>query len=260
MEPKDYAHFVFHFKQLTGIDLSLYKEEQMKRRLNNLLMKKGCSNFSSYAQKLKTDEGLLKETLDHITINVTEFFRNDKHWDVFYQKVVPLFKEKRKIRIWSAACSTGEEPYTISMIMMKHFPHKQFEVIATDLDQTVLSKAKEGVYLFNSTTKIESGFVQSYFEKLDANLYRIQDKVKKQVTFKQHNLLKDMYMNDVDIIVCRNVMIYFTEEAKDEIYRKFSRTLNENGVLFVGATEQILKPQQYQFETLETFFYQKKKK
>lgn len=257
MSDRDYPYFVGCFKELTGVDLSLYKEDQMKRRLQHFLNKKGVSSFNQLVSEMKRRPDLVRETLEYITINVTEFFRNPKHWDVLKETVIPSIPPRKRWTIWSAACSTGEEPYTLAMLLMRHYPELSFDILATDLDQKVLEQARTGLYRFAPWMKPDPDMLRSYFTALDHERYQLNKKVQQHVTFRQHNLLSDPYPSDVDLILCRNVMIYFTEEAKKGIYQRFSSSLKNGGVLFVGATEQILHPKDYQFKSLQSFFYQK---
>ena len=253
----DYEQFIEGIKRKTGIDLALYKEAQMKRRLTSLYEKKGFRNFVEFLEALLKDRDLMNEFLDRMTINVSEFYRNGKRWEVLQQKIFPKLLEKnKKLKIWSAACSTGEEPYSLAMVLSHHVPLSQIHILATDLDENVIQKAKHGVYPETSLAEVPKDVQAKYFEK-EGNFYRVKDEIKRTVTFKKHNLLKDPYESGFDLIVCRNVMIYFTEEAKDQIYHHFSNSLKKDGILFVGSTEQIFNPSRYHFEVEDTFFYRK---
>lgn len=252
-----YEQFVEGIKRKTGIDLALYKEAQMKRRLTSLYEKKGYANFVDFLRAVETDRDMMNEFLDRMTINVSEFYRNGKRWEVLQKKIFPrLLQNNRRLKIWSAACSTGEEPYSLVMVLAQYLPLSQIQVMATDLDDNAIAKAKRGVYPERSLTEVPADSKAKYFEK-EGEFYRVKDEIKRCVTFKKHNLLKDTYDSNHDLIVCRNVMIYFTEEAKDQIYQNFSKALKPGGVLFVGSTEQIFSPARYQFEVEDTFFYRK---
>ncbi|NGQ94570.1 protein-glutamate O-methyltransferase CheR [Brevibacillus sp. SYP-B805] len=258
MEDKDFLGFIANVKRMTGIDLALYKEAQMKRRLTSLRQKRGYDTFASYFEALAKDQALFYEFLDRMTINVSEFFRNPGRWEVLASKILPrLMQESRRLKCWSAACSTGEEPYTLTMILLEKDYMKESSMLATDIDEGAIAKAKQGVYTERSLQDVPKQLVTKYFIK-DAMSYRIADEVKRHVNFRRHNLLADPFETGFDLIICRNVMIYFTEEAKHELYQKFSRALRPGGVLFVGSTEQIFQPQQYSFEPEDTFFYRKK--
>ena len=133
----------------------------------------------------------------------------------------------------------------------------KISIEATDIDDGAMAKAKEGIYNLNSLKNVPPQYKEKYFTKLGPNSFQISDKIRNRVNFKKHNLLKDPYISNCDLIVCRNVMIYFTDEAKDEIYQKFSNSLKPDGVLFVGATEQIITPANFGLKSLRTFFYGK---
>ncbi|MGL4521759.1 MAG: CheR family methyltransferase [Bacilli bacterium] len=254
----DYTYFIDQVKRKTGIDLGLYKESQMKRRLTSLYEKKGYDNFRTYFSYIDKNTDGLFEFLDRMTINVSEFYRNKKRWDVVEERILPmLLKEKPKLNIWSAACSTGEEPYTIALILSKYARFQEMNILATDIDENVLKRAQIALYPERSFLEMPSELKQKYFVK-DESYFRMSNDVKKGIRFRKHNLLSDNYGKDFDFIVCRNVMIYFTDVAKHEIYQKFSAALRPGGILFVGSTEQIFNPAQYGLETYDTFFYRKK--
>lgn len=255
---KEYYDFTVHIRAKFGIDLTLYKEAQMKRRLTSLRNKRGFKTFADYYDALRTDEALLNEFLDRMTINVSEFYRNPKRWNVLQTNVLPrLIDEKSTLNIWSAACSTGEEPYSIAMMMREYFPHVRFNIQATDIDEGALLKAKRATYSKQSLKELPDKMKQTYFQQ-NKGMYQLRDSIKELVTFKKHNLLSDPYPRNIDLIICRNVLIYFTDQAKNAIYQNFGGSLKDNGVLFVGSTEQIFTPQKYNLKLLYTFFYEKK--
>lgn len=254
-----YEEFKEEIFKITEIDLDSYKERQMKRRLNSLISKRGFDGYQSYLEALKKDSRLYDEFMSYITINVSEFFRNPEQWDKLKEIIIPmLIKQNRTLKIWSAACSSGEEPYTIAMILNEFFPLKDIKILATDLDKEILEKAKRGIYSEKSVANLPKGYLQKYFTQ-DGNTFHIKDQIKQCIEFKQHNLLSDRYPDGCHLIVCRNVLIYFTEEAKTDIYKKFNRALAPSGVLFVGSTEQILLYANYNLKPIQTFFYQKKR-
>ena len=256
--PVEYADFISKVKQKLGIDLSLYKEAQMKRRLTSLRDKRGFHSFQAYFLGLENNPILMNEFIDRLTINVSEFYRNPKRWEVLKNDILPaIVKQHTSISIWSAACSTGEEPYSIAMLMREHFPQVSFRIIATDLDEGVLEKAKQGIYREQALKELPEAWKKKYFNEKNG-LYTIDPALKKKIVFKRHNLLADTYPSQQHIIICRNVLIYFTEQAKKSIYQHFSQALVDEGVLFVGSTEQIFHPETYRFKLTETFFYQKK--
>jgi chemotaxis protein methyltransferase CheR len=253
----DYEKFKQNIRLRTGIDLSLYKEAQMKRRLGALKDKKGYTHFSEFFQSMMENKVLLEEFLDRMTINVTECFRNPERWKIVEQKVIPLLLEDSKtVKVWSAACSTGEEAYTIAMILSEALSPGRFSITATDLDELALKRARLGYYLERSLQEVPEDLKQKYFIKEGIG-FKVDEPLQERIQFKQHNLLSNSYESNCDLIVCRNVLIYFTEAAKEEIYHKFSSSLRKGGILFVGSTEQIFNPAAYGLVSIDTFFYQK---
>ncbi|MHA6486146.1 protein-glutamate O-methyltransferase [Bacillus cabrialesii] len=253
-----YSLFITKWKQLTGVDLTLYKEAQMKRRLTSLYEKKGFQNFKDFAAALEKNQALLNETLDRMTINVSEFYRNYKRWEVLETAILPLIKHSKPLKIWSAACSTGEEPYTLAMLLNQQKGLPGFQILATDIDEKALEKAKKGVYQERSLQEVPTSVKDRYFTQHANRSYEVKPEIKNNITFKKHNLLADRYEQEFDLIVCRNVLIYFTESAKDELYLKMAQSLKKNGILFVGSTEQIFNPEKFGLVSADTFFYQKR--
>jgi chemotaxis protein methyltransferase CheR len=257
LEDRDFQQFIQQVNKKTGIDLSQYKEAQMKRRLTSLREKRGHQTFSTYFEAMINDSTLFNEFLDRMTINVSEFFRNPGRWDILEKKIIPrLLSENKKPKVWSAACSTGEEPYSLVMLLTRFLPLKEINVKATDLDSNAILKAKQGIYVERSLQDTPKDLAQKYFTK-EGIQFHISPDIKSRVSFDKHNLLANPFEESFDLIVCRNVMIYFTETAKDILYQKFSKALRPGGVLFVGSTEQIFQPQKYSFESEDTFFYRK---
>lgn len=253
-----YEDFKKDINKLTGIDLNFYKEKQMKRRISSLLKRNKFNDFDDYFMELKKNHELLEEFVNHLTINVSEFYRNASQWEVLEKKIIPelIGPNKKEIKIWSSACSTGEEPYSLVMMMSNFFPLNKIKVLATDIDDEAINKAKQGLYSEKSLDNLPKAFKDKYFKKIESS-FKINDEIKKRVEFKKIDLLKDRFMSNFDLITCRNVMIYFTDEAKELLYKKFHDSLNDQGILFVGSTEQIIMPQKYNFKSDKTFFYKK---
>ncbi|NLN66026.1 MAG: protein-glutamate O-methyltransferase CheR [Clostridiaceae bacterium] len=257
----DYEVFKKAFYQQSKINLDLYKEKQMKRRITSLAGKHGFSSFMSFYKAMLADKSLYDTFINYLTINVSEFYRNPNQWELMEKVIIPMIIERKgraeDIRIWSSACSTGDEPYTIVMLLNKFIPLSKIKIIASDIDLGAINKAEQGVYPERSIKELPDDLLKRYFTVVNGNWYKISDEVKKCVDFKQLNLLEDPYPGNMDLIVCRNVLIYFTEEAKHYIYNSFNRSLVQDGILFLGSTEQIIGAAKYGFKSIRTFFYQK---
>lgn len=254
----DYEIFKKNIYKLTGINLSDYKENQIKRRITTLVARHNFSCFNDYYVALTQNNKLLDEFLNHLTINVTEFFRNPYQWRILESKILPnLINNKLiPIKVWSCACSTGEEPYSLALILTKFYNLNKIRILATDIDKEVIKKAKEGIYLTRALKNVPNEF-KNYFTKKGV-FFELDKKIRDTVIFDKINLLEDNYPKEIDLLVCRNVLIYFTDKAKENIYTKFSKALNKDGILFLGSTESIPYPANYNLSPLGNFFYIKK--
>ena len=256
----DYDYFIGEILKITQIDLSSYKQNQMKRRIDAFIARHEIKGYENFIAVVRKDKVLLEEFVEYITINVSEFYRNPEQWKFLTEDVFPKLIENfgKRLTIWSAACSTGDEPYSLVMALSAFIPLSQIKIIATDLSDEIIEKAKIGIYGPKSVVGVPAEYKDKYFTK-NGNFYQIKDEIKKCVEFRKHNLLKDPYLKNCNLIVCRNVLIYFTEEAKDETFRKFYDSLAKGGVLFIGSTEQILNYKDMGYVRKGNFFYEKPK-
>ncbi len=233
----------------TGVDCSKYKDNYLKRRIDLRMKAVGIgTSYNEYYRFLEKKPCEYDSLLDGITINVTEFFRDSDTFDAFKNMVIPqLLSEKVKrnskiLRIWSAACSIGEEPYTIGIILHEKLGHELNNFLgsiqATDIDEKALSVARTGIYDAEALKKISKYQLSKYFDVVDGtDKYRIKDNVKHLVRFQQHDLISGKKFSHFDIIFCRNVMIYFGRELQSRLFLDFYNALNDGGYLIIGRTE-----------------------
>ncbi|MCL5960867.1 MAG: protein-glutamate O-methyltransferase CheR [Chloroflexi bacterium] len=257
MMDMDYTFFQKKVLDLTGIDLASYKSEQMKRRLNTIMARSGSRNLFDYYRLISADADRRQEFRDFVTINVSEFFRIPDKFEYLRRQILPgLLAKNRRLKVWSAGCSNGSEPYSLSIVLSELAPLGQWKILATDIDSTILDRARIGVYPSADLKNLKPELLTKYFVKVGGQ-FQVIDQVKNKVQFKVHDLLRQHYEADLDLIVCRHVVIYFTDDAKDEIYRKFYQSLRPGGVLFIGGTELIRRPQDVGYESLAVSFYRK---
>jgi chemotaxis protein methyltransferase CheR len=254
----NYEKFKKDVFALTTIDLNAYKEKQMRRRIDTLINKCKLDDYDDYMRLLKQDKEKFDQFVNFLTINVSEFYRNPEQWTFLDKEVFPELVKRfgSNLKIWSAACSTGDEPYSLVMALSKHISLNQIKIVATDIDKQVLDKARMGLYNDKSIASVPDEFKKKYFTQIGSS-FKISDEIKKCVEFKEHNLLRDAYPADCHLIVCRNVVIYFTEDAKNEIYKKFNNSLKQDGILFIGSTEQIMNYKELNYRRNQSFFFQK---
>jgi chemotaxis protein methyltransferase CheR len=240
-----------------GLNLSAYKSPQLHRRINSLISRSEAKSIDEYIKILKSDKNEKQKFLDFITINVTEFFRNPELFIELQTKVKEeLNNNPNGLKVWSAACSNGSEPYTLTMILNEIAPLKRHNILATDIDNTILEKAKAGEYTESEVKTLKDSYLKKYFTQKE-DKFAFDPKLKSMVTFKKHDLILDNYEKGFDLIVCRNVVIYFNSDIKDKIYKKFSESLKSGGLLFVGATESIYNYKNFGFSKESTFIYRK---
>ncbi|MCX7779560.1 MAG: protein-glutamate O-methyltransferase CheR [Negativicutes bacterium] len=254
---KDWEVFKQKFFAKSNINLNDYKPAQMQRRITNLMNRHGVATYVDFFNLIDRDAKLYKDFIDYLTINVTEFFRTPEKFEELEKKVLPeLLSRSAKLNIWSAGCSTGAEPYSLAIILDELTPHTRHRILASDLDSEMLAKAKAGVYQASELKAISPARQSKYFRQ-SGQQFMLREDIRSRVEFVRHNLLLDKFETGFDLILCRNVVIYFTEEAKDALYRRFLASLKPGGVLFVGGTEAILNFREIGFQHYMPFFYRK---
>jgi chemotaxis protein methyltransferase CheR len=221
--------------------------------LQKILRKESFKNFKDYYDALVNDSSgvALSELANNISTNYTYFYRENEHFDFFVDTALKEILKKKvaqksnDIRLWSAGCSSGEEPYTLMMMMMQKMGdmYSKFDagILATDISLKALTLAKEGVYEKDKLKRLPEGYSSKYFEKLDEGTFKIKNIVKKEVTFRRFNLMNDIFpfKKQFDAIFCRNVMIYFDNDTRATLVRKFYDFLEDGGYLFIGHSETI---------------------
>ncbi|RLF90907.1 protein-glutamate O-methyltransferase CheR [Thermococci archaeon] len=238
------------FKRL-GVSMEAYKDSYLQRRIRARMRKLGITDYMEYYKLLKTNKDEFEELLFTIAINVTEFFRDPIVWKTFQNKILPElidFKKKygsRSIKIWSAACSTGQEPYSIAMtlyeVLGQNLGGFRVSILATDIDKEALQAAMRGEYPVDAVEKqVPKHMILKYFDRISEERYRIKPFVKRLVTFRLLNLLSSPYPKGFDVIFIRNVLIYMNREAQEEIFKKLYDSLEDHGYLILGKTETIL--------------------
>lgn len=252
----DFTEFHNWIYRQFNINLNAYKPEQLNRRIGSLMSRIGVSSLEEYKKILSTDKEQRERFLDFITINVTEFFRNPELFFELQGVLKDYIKDNFNLKIWSAACSIGCEPYSIAMIVKEIAPTIRASIIATDIDSNILKRAEMGEYLPVEMKNVNEFYRAKYFNKVN-DRFLIDSRIKTMVTFKKHDLIVDSYESGFDLIVCRNVIIYFKNEVKQEIFKKFSNSLKKGGLLFVGATESIYNYKEYNLEKVSTFIYKR---
>lgn len=253
----DYEYFKTKIYRKTGLDLNAYKQGQMERRLRSTMERAGAQNFAQYYRMLEKDEALLEEFMNRVTINVSELFRNPEQFKILENFVLPeLLSRPCALRIWSAGCSYGQEPYSLAACVEDAAPRKGHTVFATDIDEKALENSRKGVFAFTDGGNIAGMRKDRWFTR-DGNSIIADKRLQAMIKVSKLNLLTDPFPKSLDLILCRNVVIYFTESAKDELYRRFYAALKPGGYLFVGGTERITGYAEMGYTNPYPFFYHK---
>lgn len=252
----EWDKFYAALKGRTGLDLHLYKPGQMQRRIISMCESKSCKNLEDFWKVISTEKDGINWFLDKMAINVSELFRNPEKWVELEQKILPeLLSKAPRLKIWSAGCSIGAEAHSVATILADKFPGSH-TIVGTDIDQAALAQARSGVYSEMETKCVPAPYKAKYYDR-DGTNFVAKPELKKYLNFKTGNLLEDNFDSGFDLIICRNVVIYFTDEAKDALYRRFFNSLKPGGILFVGSTERIFNYRDMGYEAPITFFYQK---
>lgn len=252
----DYLWFCERVLARTGLDLKQYKRPQMERRLRSMAERVGARDLQEYWAVLEKDAGQFAYFIDRITINVSELFRNPEKFDELRRVILPeLRRLGSPLKVWSAGCSYGAEPYSLAILLEEMRP-LQYHILATDVDETILNKAREGYFAPEDMRNVSAEWRKRYFIQQDSR-YQVKPELKRNISFRKHNLLADPFDTGFHLIVCRNVVIYFDEEAKDRLYARFFQSLVPGGVLFVGSTERIFNYRELGYEMPLSFFYRK---
>lgn len=256
-DPNSYEGFVKAFLPKSGLDLNFYKQNQMQRRILSFMNSHGYKTYPEFLKALDQDRQLYDSFFKHLTINVSQFFRDFNQWKTLRETIIPkLVQGKTSLKLWSAGCSSGQEPYSLAITMLEYFQAIRFTVLATDIDANVLHQAKDGIYKHQDFASTPPELLKKYFTQTEKG-YQINDNVKRAVTFHSQNLLTDRFDTGFDFIACRNVVIYFTEEAKELLYKKFTESLRPGGILFTGSTEHLFGLNHLGLQPVSSFFYQK---
>ncbi|HPO50233.1 MAG TPA: protein-glutamate O-methyltransferase CheR [Spirochaetota bacterium] len=226
----------------SGIHFTEVNRPILESRLKERLKKGSHSSLDEYYKLITKNDDELKTLLDAVTTNLTSFFRNSIQFYALETGVLEELKNIKKekiIRVWSAGCSTGEEPYTIAMVLKEKLGESwKIEIIASDISFNVLMKAKEGFYAKNKVAGIPPEYLKKYMIELQDG-YQIKDEIKKLIRFDYHNLKYDSGLKNFDVIFCRNVIIYFDQKGQEEVVNRFYNAMNELSYLFIGHSESL---------------------
>ncbi len=244
---REYEQLKVIVKKLAGVELGNNKQYLVESRFNPVMKEFNISGFSNLINSIKMgrDKKLIEKFIDAITTHETLFFRDRTPFDALKKLLMGDLGKKRKLRIWSAAASTGQEAYSIAMIIEdinKRNSNKiNYEILGTDISEDVLEYAKKGAYRSYEVSRgLPKEYLSKYFDREGTN-YKIKNELKRHITFKKFNLITGLYnFQKFDVVFCRNVLIYFDDLNKKLVYKKIASVLNDDGYLFIGSSESLI--------------------
>ena len=250
-----------------GINLHDGKKELVRARLSKRLRQTGIKDYKGYYKYLSEDESgdEIYRLMDVISTNLTSFFREEKHFDFLRAKALPHFQQKgvKDLRLWSAGCSSGEEPYSLAIALLEYFGERlpfKVSILGTDISSQVLGKAMTGIYSQERLKRIPMPVIRKYFQKgygKQTGNYRVKPILKELIQIRYFNLIEPFQFNDpFNIIFCRNVMIYFDKNTQQLLVDKFYRSLDQGGYLLIGHSEG-LTGIEHSFQYIGPSIYQK---
>ncbi len=258
LDDQAYEYLKRRLRALLEIDIDAYKSKQMRRRLETFVRHRAGDSPMAFLRRLGDDAEALDELRDMLTINVTEFFRDAAQFGELEQSVLPeLIADRLRLRVWSAGCSRGHEPYSVAILLDELGAAHRATILATDFDREALRRAEAGgPYPESELRNVSKERLRRYFTASDGR-FSVTADLTRRIRFKELNLLRDSFDSHFDLVICRNVMIYFAAEPKASLVRRFLDALSPGGVLFIGATEALLGQETEGFERLGGNLYRK---
>lgn len=253
-------------REYKGIDLSSYRQNFLLRRIRLRILTTKTTGYLEYIGFIKENPGEFNLFLDELSINVTEFFRDPDVFSAFGRLALSELIQRKQaagnpsLRIWSSACASGEEAYSLAILLKEELGENSglaVRIWASDVDGQAIEKAKRGEYEAGSLQKVDSGLLKKYFIPLSGSLYRVSDAIRQMVKFQAHNIFHEPPFKCLDIIFCRNVMIYLSRTQTKELFKKFNQLLNPKGYLVLGKVETLWERDLFVPVDLRMKIYQK---
>jgi chemotaxis protein methyltransferase CheR len=250
-------NLIFEFLASKNINYQAYKPNHFLRRLHTRMRKANSETYKEYHSVLQSNPREFNLLMDNFSINVTRFFRDNDLFKFLEKKILPKIFSlgKKSVRIWSAGCAIGPEPYSIAMLIeeiQKRKGSKNFFLLATDINRDLLLKAKQGFYSDKYLEEIDAQRLQAYFNYIDSETYQLSSQIREAVTFQQHDLRTPPPARDFDLILCRNVLIYFSRPQSEVFFQRFYSALKPHGYLVLGKCEVLPQSIKSKFEIIDT--------
>ena len=253
----DYVAFCELFRKLTSIDLGQYKRGQMERRIRTFAQRSNHTDLVAYAAVLKDDAEELDRFLDRVTINVSQLWRNPQQWSLLAKQVIPDIAKGGRVKAWSAGSSYGAEAFTMAATFMQAAPGCRTEILGTDIDKRMVERARQGRFTVDDARDAPKDGIERWFTR-DGAAWQAKPELMRMVRFEVGDLLRiQPPKGTYDLILCRNTVIYFSEDVRDQLHARLAEALRPGGYLMVGSTERVAFPAQLGLESCLPFTYRK---
>jgi chemotaxis protein methyltransferase CheR len=257
LQRDEYVVFCEGVRQVTGIDLLQYKRGQMERRVRTFAERRGAATLADYLATIRRDSAHLDEFLDRVTINVSQLWRNPDLWERLAKNVLPELAGRGRIRAWSAGCSYGAEAYTLAALCREVVPGTRVDVVGTDIDARMVRRAREGRFSAEDARDVPRASLGRWFEQHGSEL-RVRRELQSSVRFETGDLLHDRFpAGAYDLVMCRNVVIYFTDPVRKQLHARLAQSLRPGGYLLIGSSERVASPREIGLSPLQPFIYQR---
>jgi chemotaxis protein methyltransferase CheR len=253
----DYEAFCDAIRRLAGIDLLQYKRAQMERRIRSFATSRGVEDLAAYSLLLGREATELDAFLDRVTINVSQLWRHPDQWETLAAHVLPELGATGRVRAWSAGCSYGAEAYTIAAVCRDVAPGAELSILGTDIDRHAIDRARRGVFTVEDARDAPPAALGMHFDFRDG-AWHARSELREAVRFQVADLLRMPFPHGVfDLVVCRNTVIYFNEDVRDDLHGRLAGALRPGGRLLVGATERVSEPERHGLRSELPFVYRK---
>ena len=254
----EYTAFCEGIRRLTGIDLTQYKRAQMERRIRTFAERRAITSLTAYLDVLAGDREQLEQLLDRVTINVSQLWRNPEQFARLADHVIPELTAEGRLRCWSAGCSYGAEAFTVAAIARTVAPDARIEVHGTDIDRRMVDRAREGIFSPDDARSVPRAQLERWFERLEDGRFRARPELRAVTRFEPGDLLRDRFLHArYDLVLCRNVVIYFTEDVRDRLHARLVEAIRPGGYLMIGSSERVASPPDLGLSTVHPFIYRK---
>ncbi|NOZ58193.1 MAG: protein-glutamate O-methyltransferase CheR [Euryarchaeota archaeon] len=252
--PGDFSRLLREIERRSGLHLEGYRTSYLKRRIGVRIRANGLGSYDEYLEFLRRNPEEYRRLLDRLTVNVTEFFRNPSTFRAFERKVLPELASRRDIRIWSAGCASGEEPYSIAILVSEFFGERgrrRVRIYATDIDSASLARGIKGEYDLKALGNVEPRLLEKYFVRRGRR-FAVVPEIREMVLFERQDILRRRWVRFFDVVFCRNVAIYFSRDSLEVLYRNLHTSLRRGGFLVTGRVESLTGEVKQLFEVVDS--------